>query len=493
MNCEMTRRRSALVVTALVFVAAGAVRSVATPQALSKETRGESRIRRDRNGLQQAKPDDSPATVKPPSADAARPADALVEGWNGRTVSMHLDYLRFFIPQPLVHVSLDGGKPQPFIFDTGWDDMLIYGHVADEMKLSREAPRRVAALSLSRTRVRRVAFSSGREGSPTYTANHVEGDGFRPDIGDFPVSNAPWFAVDGIAGVVGPYYFGADAVFALDFERHRLVLSPDKHPRLRRPGAVVVPLTFADPDSPLCTVDAEVVGRGGKAVRLRMLVDTGVASTVLPASLLGGVEPVDRADFTETGFSAAGMNEGRPSLFAEVRLLGKATLPAAGAIHAEKNVPAVVQHSPPAGQALLGMDFLTRFGRVTVDRQHRELILERPRPDRATRLPGDILFTLRRDGDKLVVDHIQPDIPAALREVLLGDELYLVDNVQPQPWAWVCFRTAAAGDAGTPADLWFKRKGSKEGEGYYQVQYTRPPLFPDTTVRASATRTKYTR
>jgi len=322
--------------------------------------------------------------------------------------------------KPFVRVTVDGSAPLWFILDTGNNGgSVIAQECADRLKLARTTEERAdvgagsgADVRLARIQhpvvLRALGETLGVASPTVMTLGHVgQLEGRR---------------VDGL--------LGSDFMF-----RHIVQLDYAK-----RTVAVLDPTTFEPPDGAVVlpleldtrwpVVRGTITPRGGKPIRCRLLVDTGMRGVVTmfrPFSEEHGLHdsPGSLHDLV-IGGGAGGISRGDVGRV-EGLSLGEASFPDPVAIFSRDTKGIFTIDDP---QGIVGGEILKRH-RVTFDYPHERMILE-PYPG-----PGDpfeydmsgLFLAVDKPGyAKIRIVSVNPKTPAAEAGLQSDDEIVAIDG-----------------------------------------------------------------
>ncbi len=360
-------------------------------------------------------------------------------------VTIPFEYDPITCPYIRIQVRINGGKPLPFLVDTGMDEsILIDTAVAQQLRLrpvKASNKRGTDNLAIHKVRVSGITFvvKSAREHFNLRIAS-----AFAADLGIIRKL--------GYAGIVGAPLFAGTPV-QIDFKAKTIAL-------------------FLKPLSPLLLREAArlpvreeegkyfvtVFAAGGQAASL--LVDTGSRQTYIPLSIAAYMQPLARTTTVHDTVNALHTTDKwlLPSLN-----FGPLVVP---------NVAVCL-----AGTPKVGLNVLSRF-RVILDFPNSCLYLQRPgEQDQPACIGGWTGISIERRGKAWHIAGVEPNSPADQSSVQQGDLLLEIDGQAATSLALYKVGLLLSGLAGTPTRLTLQ---NKQGQSYQvslvrKSEFERPP------------------
>jgi len=322
--------------------------------------------------------------------------------------------------KPFVQASIDGSAPQWFILDTGCrGNSMIARECAERLHLERGAEEQAQVGAGSGAAV-------GLSQMSRPVTLHALGDTIT--VAEPLVMTLGHVArIEGrrVDGLIGEDFLQRHVV-ELDYATNRITL---RDPAAYKPPAkaVIVPI---DLESGWPVAEGTITTPGGKPLPCRLIIDTGVRSTVTlfrPFSTANGLYGVPGALRDRvTGYGVGGASRG------DVGRLETFTL---GALSFSK--PVAVFSRDTTGifamrelDGIVGGELLKRH-RVTFDYPHRRMVLE-PVSGGSFEfdMSGVFLATEAPEYATIRVVSVQPGTPAAKANLQVGDELVSIDGVK---------------------------------------------------------------
>jgi len=321
--------------------------------------------------------------------------------------------------KPYVQVSIDGVGPQWFILDTGCPDAsIIARECADRLKLGRGAEAKVevgagsgADVGLSRANQPVVLGALG----DTLTVSD-------PRI--LTLGHVALYEGRRVDGLLGGDFMSRHVV-VMDYAQRTITLH-DPATYVPPPGAAVVPIEL-DTGWPIAV--GTVTPRGGKHLRCRLIIDTGVRGVVTlfrPFSVEHGLHDVhgNRHDLA-TGGGAGGITRGDVGRLDTLRL-GPLSFPGAIATFSRDTSGIFALDDP---QGIVGGDLLRRH-RVTFDYMHGRMVLE-PYPEQKPfeyDMSGLFLAADTSELTAIRILSVHPRSPASEAGLRPDDQILAIDG-----------------------------------------------------------------
>ncbi|MGH2400556.1 MAG: aspartyl protease family protein, partial [bacterium] len=299
----------------------------------------------------------------------------------------------------LIPVQVNGHQKRLFILDSGANSMALDHRLADSLGLSPVGSGAGTGAGQGPVPYRRYARDS--------VEFEAAGIAIRSDHTiSIDLSNQPGILGVSVGGVLGTDFFRA-VVVEIDYDAHVVWL--------HRPGEFIptadaraIPLTFAR-RVPFVSARLTVPGRPPRERRL--LVDSGSEDAVDDSMLLESRGPLRQV----TG--GVGSGQTYQVVFGRIERfeLGPFTL---------HDLPSVAP-----GVSLIGGEVLRRF-RVALDYGNARMYLAPGRhfSDRSAEDLSGMSLRLTASGERLRVDEVQRDSPAARAGMVAGDEIVAIDG-----------------------------------------------------------------
>jgi len=321
--------------------------------------------------------------------------------------------------KPWVRVRVDGSEPQNFILDAGSRGSSYVGReCADRLHLK-----------LGPERMLRIGAGQGVEVPFTFSLDvtlDVAGDTCEvPGVGVFPLEHVSVYEGRRLDGMLGEDFFRRHVV-TIDYAKATMrIEDPDTY-RHRGPGTPI-PITF---DGGLAVADAVLTPVGRAPIPCRVVIDTGVRSTVVwyhpfvVAHDLVATQP--HALAATVGGGVGGESTGDVGRIADLTI-GDLHVVRPTAVFS-RDTTGVFAGTEEAG--LVGGEILRRC-RVTFDYAHARLWLE---PDALpvggfdADMSGLFLVGTGEDFHRVTVQSVAAGTPAADAGLAKGDEIVTVDG-----------------------------------------------------------------
>jgi membrane-associated protease RseP (regulator of RpoE activity) len=383
------------------------------------------------------------------------------------------------LPYPVVMMRLNGGKPLPFMVDTGEPDaLLIQPWVIQTLKLPVQQRFTARGTEYTKVTITRAELQTTRSDAPlslpiphawSYRLNATE------DVGRKP-----------IAGLIGMDVL-LKYTLQFDFAAKKLTFYEGTHPPLQVPDSKTISLDHPDyvPGDPPEEKDPRFIirlqyGLPGKP-RVQLFVDTASPSSNLPSSIMSRLSPEAKAEaeyaFVARVHSAQATAHTRNIYHFPLFYLG----------FVEPNV--FLGSNPIQGfPSVIGLDILARY-RVVFDFQNKQLHLRQASDHaRYTRPLGVNPFILAGSPGEYYVDEFYPEGSVAARAgVRKGDRIVKVDGQNAGDWLGQSVLRLIQGYANTRAELVLERKGANGQKRRLTVGYIRPSMFtPKKTKKSGA-------
>lgn len=321
--------------------------------------------------------------------------------------------------KPFVQVRVNGSEPQWFVLDTGCRGASIVSReCADRLGLARGAE---SATRMGAGQGVSVALS---QSGPVVL--DVAGDTLRsPSLFVIPFDHINPYEGRAIQGLLGEDYLRRHVV-ELDYA-HQVIRAWDPASYRYTGETPPIPLTF---DRGLAVADAEMTAPGRPATACRLVIDTGVRTTVVwyhPFVIAQKLLETQRQTFAGTiGGGAGGETRGDIGRLDWLRV-GTLLLRAPTVVFSRDTSGVFAGHEE---DGILGGEILRRC-KVTFDYPHKRLMLE-PYEDVSADFDFDMsgLFLVAPGPDfrRVLVQSVSDGTPAAAAGIRKDDEIVSVDR-----------------------------------------------------------------
>lgn len=376
----------------------------------------------------------------PMIAVAQKPAPKTIDRLDEVNDGIEIPFTYDPITQPfiVVPVCINGGKPLPFLVDTGLTaPIIIDKRIARRLKLQNTGKVVIASPGNKRfaiARLRKVEIGQGGKEDTSITFDNLDWCW----VGDLGILRNI-SAEKPIVGAIGVSILEPITI-RFDFSTRRMTFFAKPHPPLRIRDAATIPMVGYDdlyfvPISP------------HEGISYYLILDTGSNLTEIPRKFQSQLCPIGRR--TSRHRDIAGLHISEELLLPNVKI-GTFT---------EPDVDLVCESG--RSKMSLGLNILSRF-RITLDFPNREMTLERP-IDYANRIhiQGDAHITLRRRHGKYYVRKLQADSVAARAGLRKGDCIVEVDGGRLASLPRIFAYRLLDGFANTSARLTLRRAGGK--------------------------------
>lgn len=357
-------------------------------------------------------------------------------------------------PLPIVQLRINGSAPLLFMIDTGYSFPLIIDNViAKQLKLTANGRRfdiHHGTIVGDMANVDHVEIVCATDDAKHSLSYPLQVDSVVMEANMLPTgfpSPSP------IAGIIGmPALSSATVTF--DFAAKTLTLLPTDQVPLKIKGTAILSL------KPLDTRFTVALPAGDKIIDF--VLDTGSQWVVIPEKNASRFKfsvtpPVITGEWSITGLHNV-----------NVRLLSDFLI-------GNRHEPDVVAHTVGEDEqpSLIGMSVLSRF-RMTIDAQHRQLLLE-PNTDYAARcrLPGLPCVLVARKQDHYSVYDVLPASSAEQAGVRIGDTILSVDGQSTTALPEETVQLLLDGIADKQAELVLLRQDNSK----QSIHYKRQSLF----------------
>jgi len=323
--------------------------------------------------------------------------------------------------KPWVQVTLNGSAPQWFILDTGASGgTIIAKECADRLGLSHQGE---TATHIGAGAVVSVGISTASNVTVKVGGDTLGAPAFRV----FSLAHVSPFEGRRLDGLLGEDFLRRHVV-ELDYAKRMLrVIDPATY--TPPSGAVVVPIELG---TGLAVAKAEVTPAGRSPIPCRLVIDTGVRSTLIlyhPFVVKNRLLDASGRAITATiGGGAGGETRGELTRLDSLRIGGLGF----GRITAIYSTDTVGVFAGTGEDGIVGGDVLRRC-RVTFDYPHERLVLEPHDGARAAfdyDMSGLFLVTPAPDFTKVVVFSVAERTPAAESMLKKGDEILAIDGTR---------------------------------------------------------------
>jgi hypothetical protein len=322
--------------------------------------------------------------------------------------------------KPWVQVRVNGSAPQWFILDTG---------CAGGSVISRDCAKRLHLQLGDETQVAGLGAGEGVELGVTSTrdvALDVGGIELRPpQLGVFALSHVEPYEGRSLDGLLGGDFM-REHVVELDYARRKIRIY-DPATFAYRGNAAPIPITF---HSGLVVADAAMTPPGRAAIPCRVVIDTGVRTTVVwyhPFVLEKDLLASQARLVTSTiGGGVSGESKGDIGRLESLKI-GSLAIPTPTAVFS-RDTSGVFAGTEEDG--LVGGEILRRC-KVTFDYSHKTLYLEAD-PGALERFDSDMsgLFLVSTGPafERVLVQSVAAGTPAADAGIAKGDEILAIDE-----------------------------------------------------------------